>query len=146
MTERCSDWLSVWCIWLYVGVMLCTSSRKNSPSIAALMSRNSLLEASLNNCKWIRPQNHLVRKRTLNRLAKLAKLLGCVLRTFLNGPSDWAVLWVLISTVHLIVCSCHVTYAFQCESTLYNWLNVKEFFSRRRREMWSLSDSNWTRT
>ena len=28
--------------------------------------------------------------------------------------------------VHLTVCSCHVTYMFQSESTLYSCLNVKE--------------------
>ena len=47
----------------------------------------------LSDCKWTRTHNHLVHKRrTLNHLAKLA----------LN---DWAVLWVLICTVHLTVCS-----------------------------------------
>ena len=55
-------------------------------------------------CNWTRTQNHLVLKRTLNHLAKLAKWLSCVLSTF--------------CTVHLTVCSCHVTYAFQSESTL----------------------------
>ena len=46
----------------------------------------------------------------------------------------------------LIVCSYHVTYAFQSESTLYSCLNVKELLARSRREIWSLSDCNWTRT
>ena len=55
-------------------------------------------------------------------------------------------LWVLICTVHLIVCSYHVTCAFQSESTLYNYLNVKELLARSRREIWGLSDCNWTRT
>ena len=40
---------------------------------------------SLSDCNWTRTHNHLVRKRTLNHLAKLV--------IFLN---DWAVLWVLI--------------------------------------------------
>ena len=48
--------------------------------------------------------------------------------------------------VHLTVCSYHVTYAFQSESTLYSCLNVKELLARSRREIWSLSDCNWTRT
>ena len=30
---------------------------------------------------------------------------------------------------HLTVCSCHVTYAFQSESTLYSCLNVKELLA-----------------
>ena len=41
---------------------------------------------------------------------------------------------------------CHVTYAFQSESTLYSCLNVKELLARSRREIWRLSDCNWTRT
>ena len=40
----------------------------------------------------------------------------------------------------------HVTYAFQSESTLYICLNVKKLFARSRREIWSLSNCNWTRT
>ena len=43
--------------------------------------------------------------------------------------------WVLICTVHLTVCSCHVTNAFQSESTLYSSLNVKELFAQNRREI-----------
>ena len=31
-----------------------------------------------------------------------------------------------------IVCSCHVTYAFESESTLYSCLNVKELLARSR--------------
>ena len=34
-----------------------------------------------------------------------------------------------------IVCSCHVTYAFQSESTLYSCLNVKELLARSRRKI-----------
>ena len=36
----------------------------------------------------------------------------------------------------LTICSCHVTYAFQSESTLYSCLNGKKL----------LAQSNWTRT
>ena len=46
----------------------------------------------------------------------------------------------------LTVCSCHVTYSLQSESTLYSCLNIKELLARSRREVWSLSDCNWTRT
>ena len=35
----------------------------------------------------------------------------------------------------LTVCSCHVTYTFQSESTLYSCLNVKELLARSRREI-----------
>ena len=37
--------------------------------------------------------------------------------------------------VFLTVCSCHVTYAFQSESTLYTCLNVKELLAQSRREI-----------
>ena len=46
----------------------------------------------------------------------------------------------------LIVCSCHVTYAFQSESTLYCCLNIKELLAWSRPQIWRLSDYNWTRT
>ena len=90
------------------------------------------IEPLINDCSWTRTQNHLVHKRTLNHLA--------------NWPNDWAVFWVLICTVHLTVCSCHVTYAFQSESTLCSYLNVKEVLARSRRAIRSLSDCNWTQT
>ena len=35
----------------------------------------------------------------------------------------------------LTVCSWHVMYAFQSESTLYSCLNVKELLGQHRREM-----------
>ena len=39
----------------------------------------------------------------------------------------------------LTVCSYHVRYAFQSESTLYSCLNVKELLARSRSEIWNLS-------
>ena len=33
------------------------------------------------------------------------------------------------------VCSCHVTYAFRSESTLYKYLNIKELLAESRREV-----------
>ena len=52
----------------------------------------------------------------------------------------------ILKTKFLTVSSYHVTYAFQSESTLYSCLNVKELLARSRREIWNLSDCNWTRT
>ena len=54
------------------------------------------------------------------------------------------VFWVLICMVLLTVCSCHVTYAFQSESTLSSSLSIKELLAQSRREIGSLSDYNWT--
>ena len=53
---------------------------------------------------------------------------------------------VLISFNICTVRSCHVTYTFQSESTLYNCLNFKELLAQNRREIWRLIDCNWTRT
>ena len=84
-----------------------------------------------------RTHNHLFRKRTLNHLAKLAKWLSCVVCTYLYGvfdfmflscevrisewswSNDWVLFWVFICTVHFKVCSYHITYAFQSESTIH---------------------------
>ena len=55
--------------------------------------------AIISDCNWTRTHNHLVHKRTLDYLIKLAF-------------NNWAVLWVLICTVHLTAYSYHVTYAF----------------------------------
>ena len=63
-----------------------------------------------------------------------------------DWPNDWTVFSVLICTVHLTICSSHVTYALQREFTLFSCLNVKELLARSRREIWSLSDCQWTQT
>ena len=44
--------------------------------------------SSLSDCNWTRTHNHLVLKRTLNHLAKLAKWLSCVGSTYLHGAFD----------------------------------------------------------
>ena len=53
---------------------------------------------------------------------------------------SWFVFFFSIQTAH------HVTYTFQSESTLCSCLNVKELIARNRRDIWSLSDCNGTRT
>ena len=92
-------------------------------NVKGLLARNRHEIWSLSDCSWAWTHNYLVRKWTLNHLAKLA----------LN---DWAVLWVLVCTVYLTVCSCHVTYTFQSESTLHICLNVKELLARNRHKIW----------
>ena len=47
MIELCCEYLSVWCIWLYVLVMSRTRFRVNPHSIVSWMSRNSLLKAGV---------------------------------------------------------------------------------------------------
>ena len=73
---------------------------------------------------------------------------------FLNGystilpkwPNDWAVFRVLIFTVHLAVCSFHVTYAFQNGYTILSCQNVKELLARSRCTLSGWSDCNRIRT
>ena len=80
----------------------------------------------LSDCNRIRTHYHLIRKRTLNHLAKLAKWLSFVASTYLYGAFDCVFL------------ACHN--ACQSESTLYSCLNVKEVLSQNRRNIWSLND------
>ena len=49
---------------------------------------------------------------------------------FFNFFSIWSIM-----KVYLTVCSCHATYAFESESTLYSCLNFKELLARSRREI-----------
>ena len=67
---------------------------------ATLLKRDSNTDVFNNG---IRNHNHLVPKRTLNHVAKLAKWLSCVISTYL-----------------CTVCYYHVTYEFQSESTFYS--------------------------
>ena len=50
------------------------------------------------------------------------------------------------NTSLIILCSCHVTYAFQSESIFYSYLNFKDLLARSKPKIGSLSDCNWTRT
>ena len=83
---------------------------------------------ALSGCHGIWTYNHLLCKRTLNHLAKLAKRMSCVESTYLYGA--------------LIVCSYHAAYAFRSESTLWDCLNVKDVLAQNRCDIWNLSDCN----
>ena len=62
-----------------------------------------------------------------------------VFTCFVIMTSDFSFLWYFLN-------SCHVTYAFQSESTLYSCLDAKQLLARSRREIWKLRDYNWTPT
>ena len=72
------------------------STLYNCLNVKELLARSRHQIWSLSDCNWTRTQNHLVRKRRLNRLAKLTKWLSCVLSTYLYGAFDYMLL------------SCHV--------------------------------------
>ena len=82
------------------------------------------------NCTW--NDNHLVRKRTLQHLARMAIWFSCVVTISLYGVFDCV----------FILCPAQ----FQNESTVYSFLNVKELLAQNRREILRLSDCNWTWT
>ena len=137
MIEVCSGYLSVRCICLYFLVMSRTGFRVNPHSILAWMSRNPLPDAGAKS----------EGEATATGLEpRTTWFLNEHLTIWPNWVNDRAGFWVLICTVQLTVCSCHVTYAFQSESTLYSCLNVKELLARSRGEIWRWSDCNWTRT
>ena len=57
-------------------------------NVKELLAQNRRNIRSVIDCNGTRTHNHLVRKRTLNHLAKLAKWLKCVLSTYLCGAFD----------------------------------------------------------
>ena len=69
------------CIWLYVIIMWRTSLGVNLHSIVFPSDSNR-----------IRTHNHLVRKRTLNHLAPLAKWLSSVVSTYVYSAFDFMLL------------------------------------------------------
>ena len=87
MIELYHEYLSVWCIWLYVIIMWHTRFRVNPSdlNVKELLARSRREILSLSECNWTRTHNHFVRKPTHNHLAKLTKWLSCVVSTDLYG-------------------------------------------------------------
>ena len=101
MTELCCEFLSVRFIWLYLIIMSRAKFRVNPHSIVCLNLGELLAQSmrhiwSLSSSNGIRTHKHLVCKRTLSHLAKLAKLLSCVVSFYLYSRFD------------CILLSCHV--------------------------------------
>ena len=101
------------------------------PNVKELLSQNSRKVSSLSDCNGARTQKHLVRKRTLNPLSKMAKWLNCVASSYLYSAFDCLFL------------SCHEH--FSGWTTLYSFLTVKELLARNRPKIWSLNDCNGIR-
>ena len=102
------------------------------PKSQQLFDRNQHDIWLLSVCDGTPTYNHLVHKRTLNHLTRLAKWIICVTSSY------------LYSAFHCMLLSCQ--YALQSESSLYFWLNVKEFLAPNRRDIWTLNDCKPTRT
>ena len=133
MIELCCQYLSVRCIWLCSYHVTYAFQREstlyNCLNVKEVLARNRDDNWSLSDCNGNRTHNHLVRKRTLNHLTKLAKWLSCVVSTYLYGAYDY----VLIMSRTCFRVNPH-----------YMCLNVKEVLARNRRNIWSLSDCNRT--
>ena len=118
MIEMHCEYLSVWCIWLYVFTMSRTRFRVNRHSIVCLnvkklLSQNRRHIWSLSKSNGIRIHKDLVCKWTLNNLVKLANLLICVVSTYLNRAFDCMILLFNVefqsgSTLY-ILCKCQGT-------------------------------------
>ena len=90
MNELCCEYVSVWCILLHVIIMSRRTSRVNLRSMIFLNVKELLARCRchiwrLSDSNGIGIHNYLVRKQKLNHLAKLAKWLRCVVRTYLHG-------------------------------------------------------------
>ena len=77
---RWLKYLSILCIWLYP-LYSCLN-------VNELLAQNRCKIWILSDCNRTGTHNHLVRKWTLNHLAKLAKWLSCVVSTYLYSAFD----------------------------------------------------------
>ena len=84
------------------------------PNVKKLLARKRRDIWGLSDCKGTRPQNHLVRKETLNYLAKLTKWLSWIVSTYLYGASDCKFLSCHVRVSEWI----HTLYFPECQGTL----------------------------
>ena len=104
-----------------------------SLNVKELLAQNKCKVWSLSDCSRTPTYNHLVHKRTLNHLAKLAKWLSCVVSTYLYGAFD-----CMFSSCHIRVLEwMHTLYLPECQGIPC---------SKLAPNIWSLSDCNGTQT
>ena len=132
MIELCCEYLSTVhltvCHYHVMHSFQSESTLYSCLNVKEFLARNRPNIWSLTDSNRIRTNNHLVRKRTLNHLAKLSKWLSCVVSTYLYHAFYY-----------------HVKCAIQSESIFYICLNDKELLSQNRHNIYSLSDSNGIR-
>ena len=116
MIELCCEDLSIRCIWLFFFLYHVTyefeseSTLYNCLNVKELIARTRRHIWILSDCNGTRTHNDLVRQRTLNHLAKLAKWLSCAVSTYLYGAFDsvfWSChvgVWERIHTLQLPEC------------------------------------------
>ena len=119
MIELCCEYLSVQCIWLYAVTV--SHTFQHDPTLYICLNVKELLPWnwhdiwSLSDSNGIQTHNHLVRKQTLNLLAKMAKWLNYVVSTYLYGAFDCMLL------------SCHVCVS---ESKKYSQMHHTDKYSQ----------------
>ena len=137
-----NDWAVFWVLICTVELTVCSfhvtyafqseSAHYNCLNVKDILGQSRRVMWSLSDCNWNLTQNHLLRKRTLNHVAKRLKWLSCVVSAYLYGAIDC----IFLSCQHV----------FQRKYPLYNCFNVKELLSRSRHVMWNLNDFNYTWT
>ena len=78
--------------WIYTHICL---------NVKEIIAQNRRDIWSLSDCDGTRTHNHLVRKGTLNYLAKLTKWLSCVVSTYLYGAFDCIMQSLFILFIHI---------------------------------------------
>ena len=146
MILLCFEYLFVSCIWVYVIVISCYSKSKrgiwslsdcNEIRTHNQLIRRPILSSLAKIAKWLScvVSYYLYDALDwmfLSRHACISEWIHSIFSWMLRKPlletgaNDCAGLWVLICFVHLNICSCHLMYEFQSESTLYIWLNILE--------------------
>ena len=111
-----------------------TSIRVNPQSIVCLNVKELLARSSrhircLSESNQMRTHNHLVGKRTLNHLGKLAKWLGWVVSTYLY-----------VAFYSMVIIMSRTSFRVNTESIVC--LNVTELLAWSRRHIWTLRYSN----
>ena len=110
-----------------------------------LLTRNRRDIWSLSDCSRTRTHNHLIRKRTLNHLVKLAKWLSCVVSTYLYGAFDCMFLSCHARTSEWI----HTLYFPECQGTPYSkqawYLKFKWLYQDSNRQQPTLLSKNFGR-
>ena len=81
--------------------------------------------------------------RIIKAFLKMWKLSWLIKQRVLTQPSDNLTGWDPLKLCILIVCSYHVMYPFEIESTLYICLNVKELLAWNRQEIWMVKSEIW---
>ena len=104
-------------------------------NVMELLVRNSRDIWRLSDCNGTWTHNHLVHIWTLNHLAKLAirfctwgQIWSWLSKDMQKVSQSWHLQYLV--QIKLIVCSYHVTYTFQGESTLFSFLSLVAWMSR----------------